>query len=223
MRTLAGDIKARLLQAPDHRWAVGNFSRLDPPNQIVGDPLPGVLRSGFQDAAMRRLKKPRPRRIVWPAPAVLVVEVVAQRRVRPLPIRRRDVEAAPAGQVAAGGYHVDVDAAARIAVLYRRPGVAVRIQAGPGELFKLVQGAADLPISGPVLRGPRNHPRRVAVFELQRVGNIGDLLGIAAQHLNVLPRLPLPVKRLREVVGHRRSGSGPMLQEPNQHRCLRGS
>ena len=118
---------------------------------------------------------------------------------------------------------MDVDAAARIAVLYRRPGVAVRIQAGPGELFKLVHGAADLPISGPVLRGPRNHARRVAVFELQRVGNISDLLGIAAQHLNVLPRLALPVKRLREVVGRGRSGSGPMLQEPNQHRRLRGS
>ena len=110
---------------------------------------------------------------------------------------------------------MDVDAAAEIPVLYRRPGVAVRIQAGPGELFKLVHGAADLPISGPVLRGPRNHARRVAVFELQRVGNIGDLLGIAAQHLNILWLLPLPVHRLGEVVGRGRGRPAAVIHESN--------
>ena len=160
---------------------------------------------------------PRPFSILGPAPAVLLIEHVLQCDVLVLPIRRRDIEAATGGQVAARGNHVDVDAASRIAVLHGCPGVAVRRHPRPSELFKLVNRSLDLLVGGLVLRSPGNHPRRVLVLEIKGVGNIGDLLGIAPQHLNVLPLLPLPVHRLGEVVGRGRGRPAAMIHKSNQH------
>ena len=85
--------------------------------------LQPVLQAGGQAGRLRALSGPQPsrfdvgavswlhpgaRRVVGPAPAVFVVEAVAQRGEGLLPAGRRDVEAAARLQVAAGGEDMHV-------------------------------------------------------------------------------------------------------------------
>ena len=156
-----------------------------------------------------RLVGPGPRRVVGPAPAVLVVEGVAQRAEGLLPAGRRDVEA-PAGlQVAAGREDVHVDPAAALAVLDRRPRVAVRFESGPRRLLELVEHGLDLGVGRVVPGRPRDHAGGVLVLELQRVGDGGDHLGVAAADLDALAELAGGVTLAEQVVGGglRRAGA----------------
>ena len=82
------------------------------------------------------------RRVVGPAPAVLVVESITERAEGLLPARRRDVEAPARLQVAACGEDVHVHAVAALAVLDRGPRVAVRLKPRPGGLLELVEDAS---------------------------------------------------------------------------------
>ena len=172
---LARHLKAGFLQGGDHVGAALHGAVLDALRQVVPDQLARVgfvLQAGPQRrrldvGAVAGLMRPRPRRVVRPAPTVLVVEGVAQRVVSLLPAGRRDVEALARLQVAPGGQHVHVDPAALLAVQDRRPRVAVRLQSRPGRLLELVEDRFDLRVGRPVFRGPRDHGGAVLVLELQ--------------------------------------------------------
>ena len=97
---------------------------LDTLQEVVADQLAGagfVLEAGpqlrrLQVSAMAGPVRPGTRRVVGAAPAVLVVEGVAQRPEGLLPAGRRDVQAAAGLQIAAGGEDVHVDPVAILAV-----------------------------------------------------------------------------------------------------------
>ena len=217
-----------VLALPRH-FESGFLQRLDALNQIVPDDLARVgldLQAGPQlrrvdVGAVSGLVRPRPRRVVGPAPAVLVVEGAAQRAEGLLPARRRDVEALARLQVAAGGEDVHVHAAAPLAVLDRRPRVAIRLEPGPGRLLELVEHGLDLGIGRPVLRRPRDHAGGVLVLELQRVGDGGHHVGIAAADLDALAELAGGVPLAEQVVGGGLPRAGATGDELNVHRAAR--
>ena len=117
--------------------------------------------------AMARLLCSGALRVVRAAPAVLVVEGVAQRVEGSLPARRRDVQAAARLQVALRGEDVRVDAAAALAVQDRGPRVAVRLQSRPRRLLELVEDGFDLLLGRLIVRRPRDHDRRVLALEIE--------------------------------------------------------
>ena len=138
---------------------------LDALHEVVADQF---ARAGFVLEASPQLRRldvgavaglvrPGARRVVGAAPAVLVVEAVAQRIEGLLPPGRCDVQAAARLQVAAGGEDVHVDPVPVLAVQDRGPGVAVRLQARPRRLLELVEDGPDLLVGRPVLRRPRDH------------------------------------------------------------------
>ena len=184
---------------------------LDPLQQVVPDERARVgfhLEAGPQlrrldVGAVAGLLRPRPRRVVGPAPAVLVVEGVAQRVEGLLPAGRRDVQAPACLQVALRGEHVRVDAAALLAVHHRSPRVAVRLESRPGGLLELVDDRSDLRVGRPVLRRPCDHDRRVLALELQRVGHGGHHVRVAAEDFNALALAPGRVPLAEKVVGRR--------------------
>ena len=104
---------------------------------------------------MAGLQIPRPLRIIRTAPAVLMVLPIPQRPERLFPSERRDIQALAGREIAASRQDMHVHAPARVAVLDRCPGVAVRLEPRPGGFLELVQDAADLPVARGVLRCPR--------------------------------------------------------------------
>ena len=81
---------------------------------LVFEPGPQLRRLDVSHVA--RPLRPGPRRVVGAAPAVLVVEGVAQRVEGPLPAGWRDVQASARLEVALRGKDVRVDAAVALAV-----------------------------------------------------------------------------------------------------------
>ena len=223
---LARHFEARFLQRCDDAGAIADDAVLDALHQVVPDHIAGVgleRQTGPQvrsvDAgAMAGLLRPGPRRVVGPAPAVLVVEGVSQRTVGLLPAGRCDVEALSRFQVAARGEDVHVHAAAALAVLDRRPRVAVRIEPGPGRLLEFVEYSLDLCVGRSVLRRPRDHAGGVLVLELERVGDSGHPIGIAAANLDAVARLAGRVPLAEQVVDRRFGRAGPAGDELNVHR-----
>ncbi|MCY4025058.1 MAG: hypothetical protein OXH75_01935 [Acidobacteria bacterium] len=227
MLALARHFEFRLLQRSDDVGAALHDAVLDALHQVVPDGLARVgldrqpgpqLRRVDVGAVFRPLLHPRSGRVVGPAPAVLEVEGVAQRAERLLPAGRRDVEALAGLQVAAGREDVHVDAAAPLAVLDRRPAVTVRLETGPGGLLELVEDGLDLRLGRPVLRRPRDHAGGVLVLELQRVGDGGDRVGVAAADLDALARLAGRVPLAEQVVGCRPGRAGAAGDELDVHR-----
>ena len=159
-----------------------------------------------------------PLRVVGSAPAVLVVEGVAERIERPLPTRRRDIEASAGLQVAPGGEDVDVSASALLAVQHGGPSVAVGLQTRPSRLLELVEDRLDLLVGGVVLRCPGDHAGGVPVLEVERVGHRSHHVRVPAQHLDALARLPDGVPLPEEVAGRLAGRAGPVRQELNVHR-----
>ncbi|MCY4660887.1 MAG: hypothetical protein OXF93_13895 [Acidobacteria bacterium] len=208
---LARHLQAGFLQGGDDVGAALHGAVLDALRQVVPNQLARVgfvLQAGPQlrrldVGAVAGLLCPRPRRVVRPAPAVLVVEGVAQRVEGLLPAGRRDVQALARPQVAPCGQDVHVDPAALLAVQDRRPRVAVRVQPCPGRLLELVEDGFDLRVGRPVLRGPRDDGRAVLVLERQRVGDGRHLFRIAAKHLDARARLPGRVPFAEQVVDRR--------------------
>ena len=158
------------------------------------------------------------RRVVGASPAVLMVEGVAQCAEGLLPAGGRDVQAATGLHVAACGEDVHVDPGAVLAVQDRRPGVAVGLQPGPGCLLELVEHGTDLLGGRPVLRRPRDHGRGVPATEIQRVGDVSHVVGVAAQDLHAGPDPPGGVAFADEVVGGRTGRASALTVEPNVHR-----
>ena len=211
MLALARHRKARLLQGGDHTGPVLRHAALDALHQVGLDHVTGVGRAldpgpqlrRLEVGAMSRLLHPRPRRIVRPAPGVLEVAGFHQRAICLLPAGRRDVQALARLQVTPRRDHMHVNAAPRLAVPHRRPGVAIRRQTGPGRVLELVEHPVDLRVARLVLRGPGDHGRRVLLLELERVGHRRYLVRIAAQHRHLGPLVALAVRLAREV-GRRR-------------------
>ncbi len=222
---MARDLKSRVLQGGHHVGPVPHHAVLDPLLQVVPEQLARVLvlQAGPQarrldEGPVSGLLHPGPLRVVRPAPAVLVVTGVAQRVERPPPAGRRHVQAPARLQVAPGGEDVHVDAAAALAVLDRRPGVAVGLEPRPCRLLELVEHRLDLLVGRAVVRRPRDHAGRVLVLELQRVGDVGDHVGIAAENRDALPRLAGRVALAEQVVGRRAGRAGAAGDELNVHR-----
>jgi len=206
---LAGHLEAGLLQRGDHVGAALHHAVLDPLQEVVADQL---ARAGFHFqagpqprrldvGAVAGLLRLGPRRVVGASPAVLVVEGVAQRAEGLLPAGGRDVQAAARLQVVACGEDVHVDPGAVLAVQDRGPGVAVRLQPGPGRLLELVEDGPDLRIARSVLRRPRDHARGELALELQRVGDIGHVVRVPAQDLDARSHPPGGVAFADEIVG----------------------
>ena len=195
---MARDLKSRVLQGGHHVGPVPHHAVLDPLRQVVADELARVGLDRQTGPQVRRvdvgavsgLLRPGAGRVVGPAPAVLVVEAIAQRAEGLLPAQRRDVQALARLQVAAGGEDVHVHAAAPLAVLHGRPRVAVRLEPGPGRPLELVEDGLDLRAGRPVFGRPRDHAGGVLVLELERVGDCGHLVGVAAEDLDAVAGLP---------------------------------
>ena len=104
-------------------------------------------------------------------------------------------------QVAPGGEDVHVNAAAALAVLDRRPGVAVRFEPGPGGLLELLR------VGRPVLGRLRDHAGRVLVPELEHVGDGGHHFGVSTADLDAVAQLGGRVPFAEQVVDGRRRGA----------------
>ena len=219
-------VESRFVQGGHNVGATADDAVLDALHQVVPDQLsrvgldrqPGAQVRGVDVGSVAGLLRPRPRRVVGPAPAVLVVEGVAQRAEGLLPAGRRDVETIARFEVAAGGEHVHVHASAALAVLDRCPRVAVRFESGPRRLLELVKDRFDLRVGRPVLGRPRDHAGGVLVLELQRVGDRGHSVGIAAADLDTVAHVPGRVPLAEQVVGRRPGRAGPARDELNVHR-----
>jgi len=96
-----------------------------------------------------------------------------------------------------------VHAAAALAVLDGRPGVAVGREPGPGRPLELVEHGLDLRAGRPVLRRPGDDARGVLVLEVERVGDRGHLAGVAAEDLDAVAELTGGVALAEKVVDGR--------------------
>ena len=222
---LARHFKAGLLEGGDHVGAALHGAVLDALHEVVPDQLArlcfvlksGPQRCGFDVGAVSWLLHPGARRVVRPAPAVLVVEAVAKWVKGLLPAGRRDVEAAARLQVTAGGEHVHMHPAAALAVLDRRPRVAVGLKPRPGRVLELVEDRFDLRFCRPVFRRPSDHAGRVLVLELQRIGDGRHHLRVPAEDIDALTQLPGRIPLAEEVIDCRRGRAGPARDELNVH------
>ena len=82
----------------------------------------------------------------------------------------------------------------------RRPGITIRLKAGPGQTLEVIQDVIDLCTGWLVLRRPGNHCGRVPMLEVQGIGNRTDEFRIAAQHLNTGAGTTLVVFFILEVI-----------------------
>ena len=115
------------MQGRDHCGAIRDGPRFDALAQIVGNQPPGVFLClqpspklrGLNVGPMAGLHVPCSLRIVWAAPAILVVLPVPQRVKRLLPAGSRDIQALAGLKIAARRQDMHVDTPARFAVLDR--------------------------------------------------------------------------------------------------------
>ena len=223
---MARHFEADVLQGGDHVGAALHRAVLDALHQVVADQAARVglmLESGPQFrrldiGSMARLLRPGALRVVRAAPAVLVVEGVAQRIEGPLPAGRRDVEAPARIEVALRGEDVRVDAAAALTVQHRRPRVAIRLQSRPRRLLELVEDGFDLLFGRPVLRRPRDHDRPVLALEIERVGDGGHHVRIPAENFDALAPVPRGVPLSDQILNGRPGRPLAVGEELNVHR-----
>ena len=83
----------------------------------------------------------------------------------------------------------------------RGPGVAVRIQAGPGQALELIEDLVNLLRRRFVFRRPGNHAGRQPVLEVQGIGNLAHAERIAAQYHHALARPAFVVVCILEILG----------------------
>lgn len=125
-----------------------------------------------------RLHQARTRRVVWPGPAVLVIELVTQMVKRPLPAGGRDVQGLAGRQFDARNDDVDMHPATGVAVQNRKPGVLVRTQTSECCALKLAQSLLNLCRGRVVARRPCQHTAGVPVNGFQAVNQPRYLLWI---------------------------------------------
>ena len=219
------------MQRGDDLGTVAHHAVLDALEQVVPDqvagrgfePKPGPQLRRFDVGAVAGLLHSGSGRIVGTAPAMLVVEGVAERIERLPPSGRGNVQA-PAGlKVASRRKDVDMGASALLTVQHGRPGVAVGLQTRPSRLLELVEDGFDLFVGGLVVRRPGDHAGRVPVLELKRIGDRGHHVGVAPQDFDSLARLPGRVLLPEEVLGRGPRRPGPVREKLNVHRRPPGS
>lgn len=210
---LARHLVAGLLERGDHAGAVVDETRGDPLAEVVVD---GVSVGGVGREPARP-GGPGAGRVVRPRPAVFVVQRTLEQAVGPLPAGRGDVVALAGLKLHAGGQDMHVRAAVIVPVKHRRPGVAVRLEAGPGDVLELVERLLDLPVRRVILGRPGDHGAAVAVLEVQGVGDLGDLVRIAAQHRDLGPLLAGVIPVGEEIVRRGRRAALAVLGERDQH------
>ena len=223
---MARHFEARLPEGGDDLGPVAHRAVLDALEQVVPDqvawggfePEAGPQPRRLDVGAVAGLLHPGPRRVVWTAPAVFMVEGVAERIERPPPSRWRDVETPPGIEVAPRREDVNVSAAAALAVQHGRPGIAVGFEPRPGRLLEGIQNRLDLLVGRLVIRRPSDHAGGVPVLERQRVGHGGHLVRITPKDLDALARLPGRVTRPEQVVGRVPRRAGSAREELNVHR-----
>ncbi len=117
----------------------------------------------------------------------------------------------------AGDQDMHVGAAVIVSVEHRRPGVAIRFEAGPGDALEVVERLLDLVVGRIILGRPSDHGAAVPVLEVQGVGDLCDLVRIAAQHRDLGPLLAGVVAVGQKVV--RRGGRAALavFGERDQH------
>ena len=226
MLALARHLQARLLQRRDHASAVLHGPVHHAHGQVLPEYLTGVRLHPQPSPQPRRIPvrqvrrrpvQPRPLGIVWTTPVVLVVEEVAQRIEGLLPARRRDVQAPPRLQVAPRRENVHVHPAVVVAVQDGGPGVAIGVQASPRRMLEGVDHCLDLRVVRCVLRRPGNHPRRVPVRELQRVGHGRHLFRIPTQDLDLGAALAARIELTDQVGRRRRRQASAPCEELDVH------
>ncbi|MDE2924436.1 MAG: hypothetical protein OYL92_03860 [Acidobacteriota bacterium] len=210
---MARHLVAGLLERGDHADAVVD--------ETGGDALAEVAVDGVAVGGVGR-ETARPGsagavRVVRPRPAVFVVQRPLQQAVRPLPAGRGDVVALARQKLYAGDQDMHVGSAVIVAVEHRRPGVAIRFEAGPGDALEVVERLVDLVVGRVILGRPGDHGAAVAVLEVQGVGDMCDLVRIAAQHRDLGPRLAGVVAVGEEVVRRGRRAALAVLGERDQH------
>ncbi|MDE2849991.1 MAG: hypothetical protein OXP74_05150, partial [Acidobacteriota bacterium] len=147
VRALARHLVAGFLERGDHAGAVVDEARGDSLAQVAVDGV-SVLGVGRKPA---RPGSAGAVRVVRPRPAVFVVQRPLKQPVGPLPAGRGDVVALARLKLHAGGKDVHVRTAVVVAVKHRRPGVAVRLETGPGHVLELVERLLDLPVRRVIL------------------------------------------------------------------------
>ena len=222
---MARHFEARPPQCGDDIVAVAHHAVLDALEQVVPDQVAGGRFEPESGSQLRRLDvgavsgllHSGPGRIVGAAPAVFVVEGVAERIECPLPARRGDVEAPPGFKVAPGREDVDMGTAL-LTVQYRRPCVSVGFEPRPGRLLEGVQNRFDLLVGGAVVRRPCDHAGRVPVLEVEGVGHRSHHFRVPPQDFDALARLPCRVLLAEEVFGRSPCRAGPVREKLNVHR-----
>lgn len=210
---LARHLVAGLLERGDHPGAVVDETGGDPLAEVVVDGV-SVGDVGREPA---RPGGPGAVRVVRPRPATFVVHRALQQAVGPLPAGRSDVVTLARQKLHAGGQDVHVRAAVIVAVEHRRPGVAVRFEAGPGDALEVVERLLDL-VGGRVVLGcPRDHGAAVPVLKVEGVGDLGDLVRVAAQHRDLGPLLAGVIPVGEKVVRRSRRAALAVLGERDQH------
>ena len=209
---LARDLEAGVLEGGDDAGPV-----LD---EAGGDPVAEVAVDGVAVGGVGR-KPARPGgpgavRIIRPRPAVFVVQRAFERAVGLLPAGRGDVVTLAGLEFYAGGQDVHVRRAVLVAVEHGRPGGAVRFEAGPGDALEVIERLGDLFV-GRSVRLPVEDGAAVAVLEVEGVGDLGDLVRIAAQHRDLGPLLACVITLGEEVVRGGARAALAVLRERDQH------
>lgn len=210
---LARHLVAGLLERGDDAGAVVNEARGDPLAEVVVD---GVAVGGVGREAARP-GGPGAVRVVRSRPAVFVVQRPLEQAIGPLPAGRGDVVALTGFEFHAGGQDVHVRSAVVVAVKHRRPGVAVRLETGPGHVLELVERLLDLPVGRVILGRPGDDGAAVPVLKVEGVGDLGDLMRVAAQHRDLRPLLAGVIAVGEEIVRRGRRAALAVLGERDQH------
>ena len=180
------------LQALDYVIPVVDESQIDLLIQVVSDVcfrVGGGRQSVLETVRIDQrlvsgLAFPCPGRVVRPRPVVFQVVIITPGVEVLLPPWWRDVERFPRFQINPGCQDVDMDATLGFIVSDRRPGIPIRLKAGPCQMLEVVQDVVDFFPGWLVLRRPGNHRGRVPMLEVQRVGNRAHEFWVAAQHFN---------------------------------------
>ena len=146
------------------------------------------------------LEFPRPGRVVRPRPVVFQVVIITPGIEVLLPTWWCDVQGFPRFQIDPGRQDVDMDTATGFVVPDRRPGIPIRLKAGPGQTLEVVQDVIHFFPGWLVLRRPGNHCGRVPMLEVQGVGNRANEFWVAAQHFNTGAGTTLVVFFILEVL-----------------------
>ena len=170
---------------------------------------------------MAALDISRPGRVIRPRPVMLEVVVIAPGVEVILPPWGRDVQGLTGVEINPGRKDVDMDSVFGLIVSDGGPGIAIRLKAGPGQALKAVQHVVDLLVGWFVLRRPGDHRGRAPVFEVQRVDDLADELGIPAQHGHAGAFPALVICLIFEVLRGGAAGRAAAV-EFNHHRMAPG-